>query len=179
MPGMFDEPAVRYEAADGTIVRPEPPADWARELVADAAEPCPVCGGATRERVRPADRSRGTQGRPGAERLVAVIVCVRCGHEGARAPGLRSSSRTRAFRSRAITVRRGGCSTGFTSRSTRSPAPAPGWPATAGVRSVTMSHDGVQIEAEALQHAYLDARQASAHALTTVLHNLTRRTRLG
>jgi hypothetical protein len=45
-----------------------------------------------------------------------------------------------------------------------------GWDA-AGVHSVTMSHDGVQIETEALRHAYPDAREVSAQALTMVVGN--------
>ena len=45
-----------------------------------------------------------------------------------------------------------------------------GWDAV-GVHSVTMNHDGVQIETEALRHAYFDAREASAQALTTVVRN--------
>jgi hypothetical protein len=45
-----------------------------------------------------------------------------------------------------------------------------GWDA-ASVHSVTVSHDGVQIETEALRHACFDAREESARALTTVLDN--------
>lgn len=174
-PGMFDEPAVRFEAADGTIVRPELPADWAREPVADADEPCPACGGAKWERVTPTDDSRGTQGPPGAERPVPVIVCVRCGHEVSEGvwfapvgedPGVpvenyqppeRPTIDGLGFPVYALA----GADAQMTGH---------GWDA-AGVHSVTMSCDGVQIETEALRHAYFDAREASARVLMTLLHN--------
>ena len=174
-PAMFCEPAVRYEDADGTIVRPELPADWARESVADADEPCPACGGGAWERVTPSDDSSGTQGPPGAERPVPVIVCVRCGHEESEGawfaplgedPGVPVES----YQPPERPTLDGLDFPVYALAGADAEMTGQGWGA-AAVHSVTMSHDGVQIETEALRHAYSDAREASAFALTTVLHN--------
>ena len=174
-PGMFDGPAVRFEAADGKIVRPELPADWARELVADADELCPACGGAKWERVTPTDDSCGTQGPPGAQRPVPVIVCVRCGHEESEGtwfapvgedPGVPVENHQPPERPTL-----GGLDFPvYALAGAGAEMTGQGWDA-AGAHSVTVSHDGVQIETQALRHAYFDAREASAGALTTVLHN--------
>jgi len=174
-PVMFALPAVRYEAADGRIVRPELPDDWAREPVADADEPCPACGGAKWERVTPTDDSRGTQGPPGVERPVPVIVCVRCGHEESEGtwyapvgedPGVPVESRRPPKRPTLGEVD----FPVYTLAGADAEATGRGWDA-AGVHSVTMGHDGVEIETETLRHAYLDAREASGRALMTVLEN--------
>jgi hypothetical protein len=174
-PGMFFEPAVRYEAADGTIVRPRLPADWARELVADADEPCPACGGTQWERVTPTDDSRGTQGWPGAERPVPVIVCVRCGHEESEGTwfglaGEDSGVPVESYQPPERPKLDGLDFPVYALEGADAEMSGHGWDA-AGVHSVTVSHDTVQIETEALRHAYFDAREASASALTTVLQN--------
>jgi len=172
-PGVFGVPAVRFETADCTIVRPELPAAWAREHVADADEPCPACGGTTWERVTPTDDSRGTQGPSGAERPVPVIVCVRCGHEESEGVWFAPIGKDPG-----VAVESHG---------------PPEWPPldglvfpvyvlagsdfeitghgrdAVGVHSVTTSHDGVEIETEALRNAYFDAREGSAIALTTLV----------
>ena len=76
------EVAARYEAGDGTIVRPALPAGWAHEPVSDADEPCSACGAVTWEHVTPTDGSRGmSRSNGGPLRPSAVVVCLRCGHE--------------------------------------------------------------------------------------------------
>jgi hypothetical protein len=175
-PGMFGEPAVRYEAADGTIVRPQLPADWARELVADADEPCPACGGAKWERVTPTDDSRGTHGWPtGAERPAPVIVCVRCGHEESEgtwfaATGEDPDAAVEDRRPPGRPTPDGLDFPVYALSGAAAEMTGQGWD-TAGVHSVTISHDGVRIETGALRHAYVDAREASADALTAVVHD--------
>jgi hypothetical protein len=169
------EPAVRYEAADGTIVRPQLPADWAREPVADADEPCPACSGATWERVTTTDPSRGTQGPPGAERPVPLIVCVRCGHEEREgawfAPvGEEADVRVESNRPPERPTLDGLDFPVYALAGIDAEMTGRGWDA-AGVHSVTVSHEGVQIETEALRHTYFDAREESARALMEVLAN--------
>lgn len=173
--GVFGEPAVRFETADGAIVRPELPAEWARELVADADEPCPACGGAIWERVTPTDDSRGTQGPPGAERPVPVIVCVRCGHEESEGVwfgpiGEEASVPVENHKPPEWPALDAVDFPVYALAGADAEMTGHGWDAV-GVHSVTMSHDGVEIETEALRHAYFDAREASARALTTVVHN--------
>jgi hypothetical protein len=62
--------AVRFEDADGRIVRPPLPATWARQPIHDARESCPACGATAWERVTPDDDPRDGK----------AIVCTQCGH---------------------------------------------------------------------------------------------------
>jgi hypothetical protein len=66
----------------GTPVAPALPASWARAAVLDAEEPCPACGGATWDEVRPTDESRGSRGGPdGRMEPTPIVVCRSCGYE--------------------------------------------------------------------------------------------------
>lgn len=70
---------VCFRDADGAIVSPELPADWARSAVPDADEPCPACGGRRWDEVRAPDGRRGTHGPD--MRPTPFVVCRACGHE--------------------------------------------------------------------------------------------------
>jgi hypothetical protein len=180
------EPAARFEADDGTIVRPELPADWTREPVSDADQPCPACGDVSWVRVTPTDGSRGTHGSSGSRmRPTAVIVRTRCGHEVSEdswyGPGV--STRVPGLRFRAV----GGLwNGGRIRRRAREPAidaldfpvyavddvdaelASHGWDR-CGVHSVTMRHDEVEITTRALRHALAEKGDETAHALTSVI----------
>jgi hypothetical protein len=183
-PGPHYEFAARYEARDGTIVRPPLPANWAREPVRDADEPCPACGAVTWERVTPTDDSRGTQGPPGGPmQPSAVVVCTRCGHEVGEGAwyGPGSGGRAPWRRWRAVRQR----------RKLRRHMPEPpalhdvGFPVYAlagaaaeegghgwdreGMHSVTMRHDGVEVTTRALRHAFTEAGEESVRALRSVI----------
>lgn len=73
---------VQFFDSDGTMVRPPLPADWPREPVDDAVEPCTVCGATGWEKITPLDHSRGSTGASLEElRPSPIAVCVSCGHE--------------------------------------------------------------------------------------------------
>jgi ribosomal protein L37AE/L43A len=161
------EPAVRYEAADGTTVRPPLPAGSAREPVRDADEPCPACGAATWERVTSAG--------------AAVIVCTRCGHEvdeGAwDGVGRRRRLRLRLGRRRPrVTPPAPPAIDGldfpiYTVAGARGERAGQGWDRD-GVHSVTLRHDAVAVTTRAPRRAFIPVQDECARALTSVIDDV-------
>jgi hypothetical protein len=73
---------VRFEDADGAIVRVPQPASWPSEPLDGSAEPCAACGGTEWDRFTAVDGSRGGyEDAYGNETPGSVLVCRRCGHE--------------------------------------------------------------------------------------------------
>jgi hypothetical protein len=78
---------VRFEDGGGRLVRPQLPADWPRERVADAGESCPLCGGDDWDLVIAMDGSRGRSGTSEATmRNGGVGLRLRGGQRRARRP---------------------------------------------------------------------------------------------
>ena len=184
---MAPEIAARFEADDGTIVRPALPDRWTREPVTDADEPCPACGALAWERVTPTDGSRGTSGPSGGRmRPTAVIVCTRCGHEvnegGWYGPGVSTRVRWSPWRALAH-VWNGGRSPhrvrdpvlddlGFpvyALADAEAELAGHGWDRRYGVHSATTSHEGVDITTRVRSHAPAEADHEIALALSSVI----------
>lgn len=78
----LDEPApVHFLGPDRQTIRSSLSAEWPREPVADAVEPCPVCASVGWEEVTPLDESRGMFGRDGDMHPTPIVVCTTCGFE--------------------------------------------------------------------------------------------------
>jgi len=177
---MDHEPAVRYEAGDGTIVRHELPAGWPREPVADADEPCPACGAATWERVTPRDDSRGTNG----DEPAPVIACTRCGHEVSEgawyAPAPRGLKALRRRRRRVppppphLPAFPPVAEAGFPVYGLAGAEPEVsgyGSSPDAGVHTMRIRHDGVVVTTRMRRAAFLEADDEAASALASVIHD--------
>ena len=63
-------PPVRFEDDSGAIVRRQRPAEWPREPVDDATEPCPACGALAWDVITAPGDEGGS-----------IVACRRCGHE--------------------------------------------------------------------------------------------------
>lgn len=87
--GEHGDPALGYRDAAGVYVHRPMPAQYPHRPVADAEEPCPVCGAIKYEEYFPTEDWRGGSGRRGTDSFVPspLIVCQRCGHQE-RAGGL-------------------------------------------------------------------------------------------
>ena len=81
--GEQSEPALGYRDASGAFVRRPMPAEYPHRPVADAEEPCPVCGAVQYEEYFPTEEWRGGRGRKGTEAFIPspLIVCRLCGHQ--------------------------------------------------------------------------------------------------
>jgi len=79
--GEVGEPALGYRDAAGEFVHRPMPAEYPHQPVADAAEPCPVCGAVEYEEYLPNEDWRGGRGRKGSDSFVPspLIVCRVCG----------------------------------------------------------------------------------------------------
>jgi hypothetical protein len=77
------EPALGYRDAAGGFVHRPMPAEYPRQPVTDAEEPCPVCGAVQYEEHFPTEDWRGGRGRKGTDSFVPspLIVCRVCGHQ--------------------------------------------------------------------------------------------------
>lgn len=81
--GEHGEPALGYRDAAGEFVHRPMPAEYAHHPVADAEEPCPVCGSVQYEEYFPTEQWRGGRGTKGTDTFVPspLIVCRVCGHQ--------------------------------------------------------------------------------------------------
>jgi hypothetical protein len=77
------EPALGYRDAAGAFVHPPMPAAYPRQPVADAEEPCPVCGAVQYDEYFPTEDWRGGRGTKGTDTFIPspLIVCRVCGHQ--------------------------------------------------------------------------------------------------
>ena len=77
------EPALGYRDGAGAFVPRPMPAEYPHQPVADAEEPCPVCGAIRYEEYFPSEGWRAGQGRKGSDAFVPspLIVCRVCGHQ--------------------------------------------------------------------------------------------------
>jgi hypothetical protein len=186
-PGPFYEFATRYEAEDGTIVRPPLPAGWAREPVPDADEPCPACGAATWERVTPTDESRGTGGPLGGPtEPSAVVVCTQCGYEvgegswygpgasGGRAPWRRwRASRQRRKLRPHLPEPPPLADAGFpvyALAGAAAEASGSGWDRE-GLHSMTLRQEGIEVTTRARRHAFTEADEECLIALRSMIED--------
>lgn len=81
--GEHSEPVLGYRAAAGAFVHRPMPAEYPRQSVADAGDPCPVCGAIQYEECFPTEDWRGGRGRKGSDSFVPspLVVCRVCGHQ--------------------------------------------------------------------------------------------------
>lgn len=81
--GEHGEPALGYRDAVGAFVHRPMPADYPHHPVADAEEPCPICGAIDYEEYFPIEEWRGGSGQKGTDTFVPspLIVCRVCGHQ--------------------------------------------------------------------------------------------------
>lgn len=81
--GEHSEPALGYRDAAGAFVQRPMPAEYPHHPVADAEEPCPVCGAVQYEEYFPTEEWRAGRGSKGTDTFVPspLIVCRLCGHQ--------------------------------------------------------------------------------------------------
>lgn len=81
--GEHGEPALGYRNAAGAFVHRPMPAEYPHHRVADAEEPCPVCGATDYDEHFPTEEWRGGRGTKGTPSFVPspLIVCRVCGHQ--------------------------------------------------------------------------------------------------
>ena len=81
--GEHGEPALGYRDAAGAFVHPPMPGVYPHRPVADAEEPCPVCGAVQYEEYFPTEEWRGGRGSKGTDSFVPspLIVCRLCGNQ--------------------------------------------------------------------------------------------------
>jgi hypothetical protein len=81
--GEPSEPALGYRDAAGAFVHRPMPADYPHHPVADAEEPCPVCGAVQYDVYFPTEDWRAGHGTKGTDTYVPspLVVCRVCGHE--------------------------------------------------------------------------------------------------
>lgn len=77
------DPALGFRDAAGEFVHRPMPGDYRHRPVADAEEPCPVCGAVQYEEYFPTEEWRGGRGTRGTDTFVLspLVVCRRCGHQ--------------------------------------------------------------------------------------------------
>jgi hypothetical protein len=77
------EPALGYRDAAGAFVPRPMPAQYPKQPVADAEEPCPVCGQVQYDVHFPTEGWRGGRGMKGTDTFVPnpLVVCRVCGHQ--------------------------------------------------------------------------------------------------
>ena len=81
--GQPGEPALGYRDAAGAFVHRPMPAEYPHHPVADAEEPCPVCGAVQYDEYFPTEDWRAGHGTKGTETYVPspLVLCRVCGHE--------------------------------------------------------------------------------------------------
>lgn len=81
--GEHGEPALGYRDAAGAFVHRPMPAEYRHHPVADAQEPCPICGAIEYEEYFPTEDWRRGRGTKGTDTFVPsqLIVCRVCGHQ--------------------------------------------------------------------------------------------------
>ena len=81
--GEHGEPALGYRDATGAFVHRPMPAEYPHHPVADAEEPCPICGAIEYEVHFPTEEWRGGSGTKGTDTFEPspLIVCRVCGHQ--------------------------------------------------------------------------------------------------
>jgi hypothetical protein len=81
--GQPSEPALGYRDAAGAFVHRPMPAEYPHHPVADAEEPCPVCGAVQYDEYFPTEDWRAGHGTKGTDTYVPspLVVCRDCGHE--------------------------------------------------------------------------------------------------
>lgn len=81
--GEHGEPALGYRDAAGAFVQRPMPAEYPHHPVADAEEPCPLCGAVQYEEYFPTEQWRGGSGTRGTDSFAPspLIVCRVCGHQ--------------------------------------------------------------------------------------------------
>jgi hypothetical protein len=80
--GQHGEPALGYRDAAGMFVHRPMPAEYQHQPVADAHEPCPVCGAVQYEEYFPTEDWRAGRGMKGTDSFKPspLVVCRVCGH---------------------------------------------------------------------------------------------------
>jgi hypothetical protein len=81
--GEHGDPALGYRDAQGGFVHRPMPAEYPHHPVADAEEPCPVCGAIEYEEYFPTEEWRAGRGTKGTDTFVPspLVVCRVCGHQ--------------------------------------------------------------------------------------------------
>jgi hypothetical protein len=153
------EPVVRFEDAEGNVVRPPVPASWAREPVEVDDEPCPACGGTRWERLDDGEEP--------------VVACMRCGH--AETIGVWYAGGDDEPIDPADVPPRPELDLGevaFPVYALESGMPlVSGWSRDpVGVRAVTLRHAGVEVETE--REAWEEPETRARRELVPLLHDL-------